>query len=118
MVELYQSKQSIGYWGSSNVYNPPNRQWFFDTNLQVYTPPEACPSIAIPKGDGSSPNEWRGHLPAISFARALHFSFRSRRWLSLDLSPRAESMTGGRHHAALSFYTGTNKDATYQPSLE
>ena len=35
MVELYQSQQSIGRWGSANVYNPPNRQWFFDTNLQV-----------------------------------------------------------------------------------
>jgi hypothetical protein len=50
MVELYQSKQSIGYWGSSNVYNPPNRQWFFDTNLQVYTPPGSLPLYSYTKG--------------------------------------------------------------------
>ena len=33
MVQLYQSKQSIGTWGAANVYNPPNRQWFFDSNF-------------------------------------------------------------------------------------
>ncbi len=50
MVELYQSKQSIGRWGSGNVYNPPNRQWFFDTNLQVYTPPGSLPVFSYTKG--------------------------------------------------------------------
>ena len=50
MVELYQSQQSIGLWGSANVYNPPNRQWFFDTNLQVYTPPGSLPVISYTKG--------------------------------------------------------------------
>lgn len=50
MVELYQSKQSIGRWGSSNVYNPPNRQWYFDTNLQVYTPPGSLPVLSYTKG--------------------------------------------------------------------
>ncbi len=50
MVELYPSKQSIGRWGSSNVYNPPNRQWFFDTNLQVYTPPGSLPVFSYTKG--------------------------------------------------------------------
>jgi hypothetical protein len=38
MVELYKSQQSIGYWGSSNVYDPPNRNWHFDT-LFLTTPP-------------------------------------------------------------------------------
>ena len=50
MVELYPSKQSIGRWGSGNVYNPPNRQWFFDTNLQVYTPPGSLPVFSYTKG--------------------------------------------------------------------
>jgi hypothetical protein len=39
MVELYQSQQSIGKWGKANVYNPPNRQWFFDPNFRVTPPP-------------------------------------------------------------------------------
>ncbi|MGH8092243.1 MAG: hypothetical protein ACREIF_02050 [Chthoniobacterales bacterium] len=50
MVELYTSQQSIGRWGSGNVYNPPNRQWFFDTNLQVYTPPGSLPVYSYTKG--------------------------------------------------------------------
>ena len=50
MVELYQSKQSIGRWGSSNVYNPPDRHWFFDINLQVYTPPGGLPVYSYVKG--------------------------------------------------------------------
>jgi len=50
MVELYKSAQSIGKWGSGNVYNPPNRQWFFDTNLQVYTPPGSLPVYSYIKG--------------------------------------------------------------------
>jgi len=50
MVELYQSKQSIGHWGSANVYNPPNRHWYFDTNLQVSTPPGSLPVYSYVKG--------------------------------------------------------------------
>ncbi len=50
MVELYQSRQSIGRWGLSNVYNPPNRQWYFDTNLQVYTPPGTLAVYSYTKG--------------------------------------------------------------------
>lgn len=38
MIELYQSKQGIGRWGSQNVYGAPNRAWYFDTNF-VSTPP-------------------------------------------------------------------------------
>ncbi len=38
MIELYQSKQAIGRWGSQNVYDAPNRAWYFDTNF-VSTPP-------------------------------------------------------------------------------
>ncbi len=50
MVELYQSRQSIGRWGSDNVYNPPARQWFFDTNLQVNTPPGSLLVYSYVKG--------------------------------------------------------------------
>ena len=50
MVELYQSRQSIGRWGSANVYNPPNRQWFFDTNFQVNTPPGTLMVYSYTKG--------------------------------------------------------------------
>ncbi len=50
MVELYQSRQSIGHWGLGNVYNPPQRQWFFDINLQVYTPPGSLPVFSYTKG--------------------------------------------------------------------
>ena len=38
MIELYPSKQSIGKWGAANVYSPPNRSWYFDTNF-ITTPP-------------------------------------------------------------------------------
>jgi len=50
MVELYQSRQSIGHWGSANVYNPPNRQWFFDTNFQINTPPGSLVVYSYTKG--------------------------------------------------------------------
>ncbi len=50
MVELYQSRQSIGRWGSANVYNPPNRQWFFDTNFQINTPPGTLTVYSYTKG--------------------------------------------------------------------
>ncbi len=39
MVELYQSQQATGIWGKSNVYSPPLREWFFDTDFQTNTPP-------------------------------------------------------------------------------
>lgn len=39
MVELYKSKQATGYWGKANVYNPPSRLWYFDTNFRLNGPP-------------------------------------------------------------------------------
>lgn len=39
MIQLYQSKQAIGRWGSSNVYSPPNRPWYFDTSFISSPPP-------------------------------------------------------------------------------
>ena len=39
MIELYKSKQAIGNWGSANVYDAPNRAWYFDTNFVTSSPP-------------------------------------------------------------------------------
>ena len=50
MVELYKSRQSIGTWGSDNVYNPPMRQWFFDTNFQYNAPPGSLLVYSYVKG--------------------------------------------------------------------
>jgi hypothetical protein len=38
MVELYQSNQSIGEWGKDNVYSPPTRAWYFDSNFKTSPP--------------------------------------------------------------------------------
>jgi len=39
MIELFQSKQAIGRWGSANVYSPPNRAWYFDGSFVSSPPP-------------------------------------------------------------------------------
>lgn len=39
MVQLFDSKQGTGRWGKDNVYNPPNRNWAFDTNFRTSPPP-------------------------------------------------------------------------------
>ena len=39
MVELFQSQQFTGYWGSNNVYNAPNRNYNFDTTFYTNPPP-------------------------------------------------------------------------------
>lgn len=39
IVSLYDSAQGTGTWGKSNVYNPPNRRWYFDTLLRQRPPP-------------------------------------------------------------------------------
>jgi hypothetical protein len=39
MVELYNSKQAVGPWGTSAYYSPPLRQWYFDTDFNTHTPP-------------------------------------------------------------------------------
>jgi hypothetical protein len=38
MIELYASEQAIGHWGAANVYSPPNRAWYFDTNFLSHPP--------------------------------------------------------------------------------
>ena len=42
MIELYTSEQGIGHWGAANVYSPPNRAWYFDTNF-LSNPPAGVP---------------------------------------------------------------------------
>ena len=39
MIELYNSTQNIGRWGAANVYSPPIRAWYFDTNFISNPPP-------------------------------------------------------------------------------
>src|SRR4029078_10976703 len=39
MIQLYKSQQAIGHWGANNVYSPPNRAWYFDTNFVSSPPP-------------------------------------------------------------------------------
>jgi hypothetical protein len=50
MVELYQSAQSIGEWGKANVYKPPTREWFFDTNFKTKPPPGSLMIYSYSKG--------------------------------------------------------------------
>ena len=53
MVQLYKSVQSIGEWGSSNVYSAPNRRWFFDNNLKTLAPPGSVMVYSYIKGKWS-----------------------------------------------------------------
>ena len=39
MVELFASHQATGVWGAANVYSPPSRNWYFDTNFATNPPP-------------------------------------------------------------------------------
>jgi hypothetical protein len=50
MVELYKSQQSIGEWGRANVYAPPKRQWYFDTNFKTTPPPGSLMVFSYVKG--------------------------------------------------------------------
>ena len=50
MVELYASKQATGIWGQDNVYNPPTRAWYYDTNFQVHPPPGSIMIVTYLKG--------------------------------------------------------------------
>jgi hypothetical protein len=54
MVELFQSNQSVGKWTSNpSVYNPPNRQWFFDNNFKIKPPPGSLMIHSYIKGKWS-----------------------------------------------------------------
>ncbi len=49
MVELFLSKQNVGKWGSSNVYDPPRRQWAFDTLFYTSPPPGTLTLVSYNK---------------------------------------------------------------------
>jgi hypothetical protein len=50
MVELYRSQQATGEWGKANVYMPPARHWYFDTNFRIYPPPGSLMLYSYVKG--------------------------------------------------------------------
>ena len=53
MIQLWHSKQSTGKWGSDNVYDPPKRQWYFDTNFKTTPPPGSLMLYSYIKGKWS-----------------------------------------------------------------
>jgi hypothetical protein len=53
MLELYQSKQAIGEWTMTNVYDAPDRQWYFDTNFKIKPPPGSLMLYSYIKGKWS-----------------------------------------------------------------
>jgi hypothetical protein len=54
MVELFKSNQSVGKWTNDpSVYNPPNRQWFFDSNFKIKPPPGSLMIHSYIKGKWS-----------------------------------------------------------------
>jgi hypothetical protein len=50
MVELYTSRQAIGKWTMTNVYDAPDRQWYFDTNFKTNPPPGSLMLYSYLKG--------------------------------------------------------------------
>jgi hypothetical protein len=50
MVCMFRSLQAKGPWGNSNVYQPPNRRWFFDTNFLSNPPPGTLTSVTYSRG--------------------------------------------------------------------
>lgn len=54
MVEMYQSAQFNTPWKNTgngpNVYNPPNRLWFFDTKFYTSPPPGSLKLVSYNKG--------------------------------------------------------------------
>ena len=51
MVELYNSQQAIGIWRyGSPVYNAPVRNWYFDTNFRLKSPPGTLLTFTYSKG--------------------------------------------------------------------
>ncbi len=50
MCELYASQHFTGTYGKGNVYSPPNRRWFFDTNFLLTPPPGNLRSTGYIRG--------------------------------------------------------------------
>jgi len=49
LVQLFLSKQNTGYWGNANVYDPPKRQWAFDTLFYTSPPPGTLTIVSYNK---------------------------------------------------------------------
>jgi hypothetical protein len=49
MVQLFQSRQSIGRWGNNNVYGAPRRAWYFDTLFYTSPPPGTLTLVSYNK---------------------------------------------------------------------
>ena len=50
MVELFKSKYHTGVWGKNNVYDPPVRNWYFDTKFYVNPPPGTLDLVIYKRG--------------------------------------------------------------------
>jgi len=51
MVELFASQQATHPWpNTGNVYNPPTRAWYYDTNFQIHPPPGSIMIVSYLKG--------------------------------------------------------------------
>jgi hypothetical protein len=50
MVELFSSQQATGIWGNGNVYNPPTRNWHYDTDFDAHPPPGSVMVVSYLKG--------------------------------------------------------------------
>ncbi len=50
MVELFKSKYHTGVWGKNNVYNPPARNWYFDTSFYINPPPGTLDLVLYKRG--------------------------------------------------------------------
>ena len=50
MVQLYKSKHHKGAWGKPNVYSPPKRNWYFDTQFYTDPPPGTLDLVIYKKG--------------------------------------------------------------------
>jgi hypothetical protein len=51
MVELFQSQTANGKWVyGNNIYEAPNRQWYFDTNFRTKPPPGSLMVYTYAKG--------------------------------------------------------------------
>jgi hypothetical protein len=53
MVELFKSQQAIAKWQILGVYDPPDRQWYFDTNFKIKPPPGSLMVYSYVKGKWS-----------------------------------------------------------------
>jgi hypothetical protein len=54
MVQLYSSRQAIGKWTMTNVYDAPTRQWYFDNSFKTNPPPGSLMLYSYVKGKWSA----------------------------------------------------------------